>query len=156
MARSAVAVRVPACSIAAAVIAVLAWGAPCSAGSLITVTDSQSWPAGTYHIDSLTISSTGNLTLEAGCVLVFDTDEGGVVVEGELHAEGELGSEVVFTSDDETSGTWNGIAAEPGGVLHLHSAEVRYAGYGTDVVTVDNATANLDHCVILPPTSIVN
>ena len=140
--------RLVVCAIVSGAVALMAWGSPCSAGSTIVVTGNQTWTAGTYEIDTLTVTSTGTLTLEAGCILVFDTGTSRVLVQGQLYADGELGDEVLFTSSAEVPGTWDGITVESGGLLDLSYAEVRYGGYGFCNVFVDDGTAVLDECLI--------
>jgi len=131
-----------------AFLVTLACGTPCSAGSAVTVSGTESWPATTYYLDSLTITSTGHLTLQAGCVLKFDSSAGGVIVEGTLIASGASLNPVVFTSSSGTPSSWDGIVVESGGVLDLDYAEVDDAGYGVNIVYVDGGQASLDHCLI--------
>jgi len=131
-----------------AFLVTLACGTPCSAGSAVTVSGTESWPATTYYLDSLTITSTGHLTLQAGCVLKFDSSAGGVIVEGTLVASGASLNPVVFTSSSGTPSSWDGIVVESGGVLDLDYAEVDDAGYGVNIVYVDGGQASLDHCLI--------
>jgi len=148
MTHSRVMARLVVCAIVSGAVALMAWGSPCSAGSTIVVTGNQTWTAGTHEIDTLTVTSTGTLTLEAGCILVFDTGTSRVLVQGQLYADGELGDEVLFTSSAEVPGTWDGITVESGGLLDLSYAEVRYGGYGFCNVFVDDGTAVLDECLI--------
>jgi hypothetical protein len=117
------------------------------------------YPDFTYVVQGLTVGSNARLTIEPGTVVKCDTGTG-LLVYGQLVAEGGVGEEIYFTSlkDDSVGGDTNGdgnvtspargdweyIWLSSGGRATLGYAVVRYGGqYGYSSIQVRSSTAVL-------------
>ncbi len=115
MTRFAVAERVLA-SLAAALFSLLALGGrPCHAGSTVTITDIQTWPAGVYHLEGLPIGShplyglrsAGNgVRVTPECLLVSwsyeDTERTQMGYEAQVFSTEPFDCPLIYQSDSST------------------------------------------------------
>jgi len=125
-----------------------------------TINSEQTWTSGnTYHVtDSLTITSTGSLTIEPGTFVKLATVS--MNVQGVLDVNGTAGSPVIFTSDDDDTvgeDTTPGMATvgAPGSVRGISisgQAQMDYA----DLRFIGNTNTSYDAAIGIQPGSTVS
>ena len=111
-----------------------------------TIGADTTWSAGNiYAINAcvVVVSSGATLTLEHGVVVQFGGPSTGLIIEGNLSAEGTSSAPVVFTSVNDNSdtggsdtanpGEWWGIVLREGSTTTMDYAHIRYAGSDTCV-----------------------
>lgn len=76
----------------------------------------------------VTISSTAELTVEAGVTIKFHENKT-LFVDGELVAAGTSSKRIVFTSFAESSYNWRNIYIRSSGVADLSYCDIKYGGY---------------------------
>ncbi len=142
-----------------------------------TIGADTTWSAGNiYAINTcvVVVSSGATLTLEHGVVVQFGGPSTGLIIEGNLSAEGTSSAPVVFTSINDNSdtggsdtanpGEWWGIVLREGSTTTMDYAHIRYAGSDTCVgafadtnynscynraqLDARKATLSMDHSVI--------
>lgn len=150
MAGSIVSSRMPRAVLAGICLAGLSLFFPSLAGAthVLTISGSTTWTAAgsPYVVKSVTITSSGTLTIEPGVVVKINGTTQGFSVDGKLVAGSSSGNPVVFTSIQDDSvggdsggdgpttgapGQWMAINVNAGGTASLTNSSVRFGGYGT-------------------------
>jgi len=136
------------------VLSFLAFGQPLSATIKIsgTISGDTTWTsADTINvIGNVDITSSGQLTIQAGAIILFDAGTG-LYVDGRLTGDGESGDRIVFTSSADTpggsplAGSWYGVNFLTGSDGLLRNCDLRYA---TNCVYIYRSSPELDSCVI--------
>ncbi len=79
----------------------------------------------------VTITATGHLTIQPGAAVYFIPGTG-MIVEGQLTADGAGGNHILFTAISDTAGgspsaaSWQGISFQETGSGSLHGCDIRY------------------------------
>ena len=115
-----------------------------------TITGFETW----YFSDSphiitgtVTITNTGNLTIESGCEVKFDNARY-ISVYGVLDASGTYGMRITFTRNGSVE--WSGLHFQSNSIGDLQYCTIEYATNGTSNGIYANATYSLsiDECTI--------
>lgn len=116
------------------------------------ITQDTTWGGDTYRVTKpISVASGIRLTIAPGTVVKFDPGAG-IDIYGQMRALGELGNEVIFTSDQGYNGAWRGLRFyyDPfyRGPNEISYAAIEYGGSLGASVSTDNATVAIDHTLI--------
>jgi hypothetical protein len=96
------------------------------------------------------VAAAAHLTIQAGSVIMFNATTG-LYIDGQLTANGEKSTRILFTSSADTvggspaRGAWNGARFRINSAGSLHHCTVRYADYN---VRVNKSSSEIRGCVI--------
>ena len=99
---------------------------------------------------SVIVSATGRLTIQAGAVILFSPGTG-LLVQGQLRANGERDKCILFTCIADTAGgspqagQWNGLRFLPNSTGSVRHCDIRFARNG---VRIDQSSVTFYGCAI--------